>query len=112
MPPRSPTTLGMGVETTVISIAAIERLSNREMTVSGRFVFIVGIDAQLTVEAQISRQLTTALRPARERSPAIPPAPAGGAARPRPAPAPAHPARARRPSCRRARWGQSRPHAH
>src|SRR6266446_9046043 len=40
MPPRSPTTVGMAVETTVISIAAIERLSNSEMTVSGRFVFI------------------------------------------------------------------------
>src|SRR2546426_979477 len=40
MPPRSPTTVGMAVETTVISIAAIERLSKSEMTVSGRFVFI------------------------------------------------------------------------
>src|SRR6202171_4292940 len=100
MPPRSPTTVGIAVETTVISIAAIERLSNREMTVSGRFVFIVGIDAQLTVEAQISRQLTTVLRPVRERSPANLAAAAGRAPRPRPAPAPARPARARRPSCR------------
>ena len=41
MPPRSPTTVGMAVETTVISIAAIERLSNSEMTVSGRLVFIL-----------------------------------------------------------------------
>src|SRR5204863_4900600 len=45
MPPRSPTTVGMAVETTVISIAAIERLSNSEMTVSGRLVFILGVDA-------------------------------------------------------------------
>src|SRR3989440_12985611 len=41
MPPRSPTTVGMAVETTVISIAAIERLSSRETTVRGRLVFIV-----------------------------------------------------------------------
>src|SRR2546430_11658317 len=41
MPPRSPTTVGMAVETTVISIAAIERLSSSETTVSGRLVFIV-----------------------------------------------------------------------
>src|ERR1700726_3990299 len=52
MPPRSPTTVGMAVETTVISIAAIDRLSNREMTVSGRLVFILGVDALPTVEAQ------------------------------------------------------------
>src|SRR5438309_4085605 len=41
MPPRSQTTVGMAVETTVISIAAIERLSSSETTVSGRLVFIV-----------------------------------------------------------------------
>src|SRR5467141_2922518 len=41
MPPRSPTTVGMAVETTVISIAAIERLKRSETTVSGRLVFIV-----------------------------------------------------------------------
>src|SRR5712664_3541905 len=58
MPPRSPTTVGMAVETTVISIAAIERLSNSEMTVSGRLVFIVGVDALLTVKAQTIGSLT------------------------------------------------------
>src|SRR6267378_1197778 len=42
MPPRSPTTVGMAVETTVISIAAIDRLRRRETTVSGRLVFIAG----------------------------------------------------------------------
>src|SRR6267143_135337 len=47
MPPRSPTTVGMAVETTVISIAAIERLSKSEMTVSGRFVFIDGTMLQM-----------------------------------------------------------------
>src|SRR5437868_4883928 len=47
MPPRSPTTVGMAVETTVISIAAIERLSKSEMTVSGRFVFIEGTMLQM-----------------------------------------------------------------
>src|SRR3954471_20008989 len=40
MPPRSPTTVGMAVETTVISIAAMERLSRSETTVRGRLVFI------------------------------------------------------------------------
>src|SRR5947209_13991187 len=40
MPPRSPTTVGMAVETTVISIAAMDRLRRSETTVSGRFVFI------------------------------------------------------------------------
>src|ERR1700693_469690 len=39
MPPRSPTTVGMAVETTVISIAAIEMLRRSETTVSGRLVF-------------------------------------------------------------------------
>src|SRR6266436_2616884 len=127
MPPRSPTTVGMAVETTVISIAAIDRLSNREMTVSGRLVFILGSRCATDVggaeypprtihlereEPGEARQLTTALPPARERSPAIPPAAAGRAHRPRPAPAPARPARARRPSCRRARWGSSRPTRH
>src|SRR6267142_4827640 len=57
MPPRSPTTVGMAVETTVISIAAIERLSNREMTVSGRLVFILGVDALPAVAARIIRRL-------------------------------------------------------
>src|SRR5258708_2574993 len=40
MPPRSPTTVGMAVETTVISMAAIDKLSSRATTVSGRLVFI------------------------------------------------------------------------
>jgi hypothetical protein len=39
MPPRSPTTVGMAVETTVISIAAIERLKSSATTVRGRLVF-------------------------------------------------------------------------
>src|SRR5258708_18669887 len=45
MPPRSPTTVGMAVDTTVISMAAIDRLSSRATTVSGRLVFIAVDDA-------------------------------------------------------------------
>src|SRR3954462_5384379 len=52
MPPRSPTTVGIAVETTVISIAAMERLSSSETTVSGRFVFIPGVDAPSRGAAQ------------------------------------------------------------
>src|SRR6266436_1951268 len=54
MPPRSPTTVGMAVETTVISIAAIERLSSRETTVRGRLVFIVRVDALAASRTQLS----------------------------------------------------------
>jgi hypothetical protein len=37
--------VGIAVDTTVISIAAIERLSRSEMTVRGRLVLIARVDA-------------------------------------------------------------------
>ena len=40
IPPRSPTTVGMAVDTTVISIAAIDRLSRAGITVGRRLVLI------------------------------------------------------------------------
>src|ERR1700737_5397593 len=54
MPPRSPTTVGMAVETTVISMAAIDRLSSRATTVSGRLVFIAGTSYGRRIEPRES----------------------------------------------------------
>src|SRR5581483_3740619 len=85
MPPRSPTTVGMAVETTVISIAAIEMLRSSETTVSGRLVFtrlaalpVEVLDAQRrgvdVVEAAGVDRRHRPLRalPARERADAAP----------------------------------------
>src|SRR5438270_6854479 len=62
MPPKSPTTVGMAVETTVIAIAAIERLRSSETTVSGRLVVIV---RNRCVRAREGARSTTRLESAR-----------------------------------------------
>jgi hypothetical protein len=44
MPPRSPTTVGIAVETTVASRAAMKRLRMSATTVVGRWVFLIKND--------------------------------------------------------------------
>src|ERR1700716_184591 len=57
MPPRSPTTVGIAVETTVISMAAIDRLSRSATTVSGRLVFIASAyDASFSLPVRLARE--------------------------------------------------------
>src|SRR5713226_5655845 len=96
MPPRSPTTVGMAVETTVISMAAIDKLSSRATTVSGRLVFIAVCTmllraGRLVVQWQLGGN--AAAPPCRTRSASVSsvmacglPPPFGGARRRFPAP--------------------------